>query len=92
LLRFLSRTPPKMAVQEPPYTPVATRGHKEQVASPGTKLIGREFYKSIGSPKYIVAPMVDRSEFVWLACRTQRCAILILVGMANAHSLVHERR
>ena len=28
------------------------------------KLTGRAFYESIGSPKYIVAPMVDRSEFV----------------------------
>jgi tRNA-dihydrouridine synthase 1 len=29
-----------------------------------TKLTGRAFYESIGSPKMIVAPMVDRSEFV----------------------------
>lgn len=28
------------------------------------KLFGRKFYESIGSPKYVVAPMVDRSEFV----------------------------
>ncbi|ETI19863.1 hypothetical protein G647_08877 [Cladophialophora carrionii CBS 160.54] len=32
--------------------------------SPG-KLTGRAFYESIGSPRYIVAPMVDRSEFAW---------------------------
>ncbi|KAL4809304.1 hypothetical protein BDV18DRAFT_131745 [Aspergillus unguis] len=32
---------------------------------PAKKLHGRGFYKSIGSPKYIVAPMVDRSEFGW---------------------------
>ena len=28
------------------------------------KLFGRAFYESIGSPKYVVAPMVDQSEFV----------------------------
>ena len=28
------------------------------------KLIGRPFYESLGSPKMILAPMVDQSEFV----------------------------
>ena len=30
-----------------------------------TKLHGRAFYESIGSPKHVVAPMVDQSEFAW---------------------------
>ncbi|KAI9763639.1 MAG: hypothetical protein M1840_000353 [Geoglossum simile] len=29
------------------------------------KLFGRAFYESIGSPKKILAPMVDQSEFAW---------------------------
>ncbi|OAG34836.1 hypothetical protein AYO21_10998 [Fonsecaea monophora] len=42
-------------------TAVAGVGH---MSSP-SKLTGRAFYESIGSPKYIMAPMVDRSEFAW---------------------------
>lgn len=33
-------------------------------ASPGKKLHGRAFYESLGSPKFVLAPMVDQSEFV----------------------------
>ncbi|GAB7353197.1 hypothetical protein MBLNU459_g3720t1 [Dothideomycetes sp. NU459] len=35
-----------------------------EVAAP-KKLHGREFYKSIGSPRMILAPMVEQSEFAW---------------------------
>ncbi|PFH59449.1 hypothetical protein XA68_12304 [Ophiocordyceps unilateralis] len=34
-------------------------------APPPKKLHGRAFYESIGSPKFVVAPMVDQSEFAW---------------------------
>lgn len=33
-------------------------------ASKPTKLHGRAFYESLGSPKFVLAPMVDQSEFV----------------------------
>ena len=31
------------------------------------KLTGRAFYESLGSPKMVLAPMVDKSEFVCFA-------------------------
>lgn len=38
------------------------------------KLHGRAFYESIGSPKYIIAPMVDQSEFVRLPSKSHLVA------------------
>lgn len=34
-------------------------------ATAKAKLHGRAFYESIGSPKFVLAPMVDQSEFAW---------------------------
>jgi tRNA-dihydrouridine synthase 1 len=42
--------------------PAMTLG--EPPATKKRKLQGREFYKSIGSPTTIVAPMVEQSELV----------------------------
>ncbi|CAD6588285.1 MAG: hypothetical protein ASARMPRED_003449 [Alectoria sarmentosa] len=51
----------KSVANEPP-TPSSTN-----LPSPAKrrKLTGRAFYESLGSPKMILAPMVDQSEFAW---------------------------
>lgn len=48
-------------------TESATPGPSSEAPAKKRKLIGREFYESIGSPKTIVAPMVEQSEYV---CRS----------------------
>jgi hypothetical protein len=45
----------------------ATPANADPLNPPSTmapKLHGRAFYEAIGSPKHILAPMVDQSEFV----------------------------
>ncbi|KAK1826257.1 dihydrouridine synthase [Podospora conica] len=54
------------------------------------KLHGRAFYESIGSPKFIVAPMVDQSEYAWRMLsrsflpESQRRTILAYTPMFHA--------
>ncbi|OBT64838.1 hypothetical protein VE03_06423 [Pseudogymnoascus sp. 23342-1-I1] len=49
-------------------TPAASTPPTDTTASEApnpTKLHGRAFYESLGSPKFVLAPMVDQSEFAW---------------------------
>jgi len=59
------------------------------------KLHGRTFYESIGSPKFVLAPMVDQSEFVSplpKAIPTYRAQLTSDTGMAYANPIFHVAR
>ena len=70
--QFLWRTVVTMATHEPVPEPLskATKFntspsiHSSSPPPGRRKLFGRAFYESIGSPKLVLAPMVDQSEFV----------------------------
>jgi tRNA-dihydrouridine synthase 1 len=55
------------------------------------KLHGRAFYESLGSPKFILAPMVDQSEFVsslWTSVSKKH--LTTETGMANIDPIFHD--
>lgn len=64
--RPASRAPSKTAGHLIPFKPLP-RIYRPRFSSTmaATRLHGRAFYESIGSPKVVVAPMVDQSEFAW---------------------------
>ncbi|KAI0907948.1 hypothetical protein F4823DRAFT_521711 [Ustulina deusta] len=49
----------------PTPTPTPTSTSTSPKLKPKPKLHGRAFYESLGSPRFVVAPMVDQSEFAW---------------------------
>lgn len=56
-----------------------SEGEKGGVQTNGrrTKLHGRAFYESIGSPKLVLAPMVEQSEFVRFLDLSRHIIILV---------------
>jgi hypothetical protein len=63
------------------------------VTHSATKLHGRAFYESIGCPKFILAPMVDQSEFVRVSEVSPTMASITNIesdiGMAHVDPLLH---
>ena len=55
----------------------------DSVQSLPRKLIGYEFYREVlGSPKFVVAPMVERSELVRVDALVHSLHILIFLNIA----------
>jgi hypothetical protein len=63
IMTISNDSPASMAAES---LPPSISSNSDASPLPRKKLHGRAFYESIGSPKFVLAPMVDQSEFVLL--------------------------
>lgn len=94
-------TPPTMtdtSVPKPNGTPTAPKPVPDPMSFPETgtplheKPSGYELYRKIGSPRHIVAPMVDHSELAWRILSRRYGSDLVYTPMINAKVYVQKNR
>ena len=71
-------------------TTTAMNSLKRQVSGHAKKAV--EFFKSLGSPKHVVAPMVDQSEQAFRRLTRKYNAHLCYTPMFNSSKMVHDHR
>lgn len=68
-------------------------GSTQNVSPTRPKLQGYDFYREVlGSPKYVVAPMVDQSELAWRTLSRRYGAQLAYTPMINAKMYANNKR
>jgi tRNA-dihydrouridine synthase 1 len=61
-------------------------------STPSSSLSGVDFHKSLSSPKYLVAPMVEQSEYAWRILSLRHGAQLVYTPMFHARIFATEEK